>query len=136
MRTVLIFLAATAIPATPSVRLTNLSRPASNDFQVGDRFEVVISGPANSPVSLPESYDTAEGWQSYTTLSDSASVRTPRKYHEVFSSLIDSKNDTLKAPTAPVPSDTLRLLQKLSDSTSDESLKAEIARTEAYVQSQ
>lgn len=36
----------------PSARLTNTSRPGATDFQVGDRFEVVINGGANQPVSV------------------------------------------------------------------------------------
>ena len=53
-RALLIFVAL-AIPLAaqnPSARLTNTSRPGATDFQVGDRFEVVITGAANQPVSV------------------------------------------------------------------------------------
>src|SRR5207253_3916082 len=36
----------------PVVQLTNATRPASKDFQVGDRFEIVITGAAKQPVSV------------------------------------------------------------------------------------
>jgi len=51
----LLFLAVTTIPVlaqSPTVRLSNLSRPDSADFQVGDRFEIVITAAANQPVSV------------------------------------------------------------------------------------
>jgi hypothetical protein len=35
-----------------AVRITNASRPGSTDFQVGDRFEVVVMGAPNLPVSV------------------------------------------------------------------------------------
>jgi hypothetical protein len=51
----LLILVASAIPAlaqTPEVRLTNVSRPAGSDLQVGDRFEIVLAAAANQPVSV------------------------------------------------------------------------------------
>jgi hypothetical protein len=41
-----------AVAQNPIVQLTNATRPASKDFQIGDRFEVVITGTANQPVSV------------------------------------------------------------------------------------
>jgi hypothetical protein len=35
-----------------AVRITNASRPGSTDFQVGDRFEIVVTGAPNLPVSV------------------------------------------------------------------------------------
>jgi hypothetical protein len=35
-----------------AVKITNASRPGSTDFQVGDRFEVVVTGAPNLPVSV------------------------------------------------------------------------------------
>jgi hypothetical protein len=43
------------IPAaaqSPFVHLSNASRPLSRDFQIGDRFEIVITGAPNQPVSV------------------------------------------------------------------------------------
>jgi hypothetical protein len=53
-RALLIFVSF-AIPLaaqTPSARLTNQGRAGATDFQVGDRFEVVITGGPNQPVSV------------------------------------------------------------------------------------
>jgi hypothetical protein len=53
MRTLLI-LAIAAVPAIaqiPMARITNAARPFSADFQIGDRYEVVITGAAGQPVS-------------------------------------------------------------------------------------
>ena len=36
----------------PVAQLNNATRPASKDFQVGDRFEIVITGAAKQPVSV------------------------------------------------------------------------------------
>jgi hypothetical protein len=52
---VLLTLTLAAVPVfaqTPTVLLTNVTRPDSNDFQIGDRFEVVIASAANQPVSV------------------------------------------------------------------------------------
>src|ERR1700723_1376032 len=35
-----------------AVKITNLSRPGSTDFQVGDRFEIVVTGAPDLPVSV------------------------------------------------------------------------------------
>jgi hypothetical protein len=51
----LLFLAVTAIPVlaqSPTLRISNMSRAGSTDFQVGDRFEIVISAAPNQPVSV------------------------------------------------------------------------------------
>jgi len=51
----LVILAIVIIPAAaqgPLVRLINPTRPASRDFQIGDRFEILITGDANQPVSV------------------------------------------------------------------------------------
>jgi hypothetical protein len=52
---VLLVVALAVIPAaaqSPLVRLINATRPASRDFQIGDRFEILITGEANQPVSV------------------------------------------------------------------------------------
>jgi hypothetical protein len=53
MRIVLVLIAAALSVAaqSPAVQITNVSRPGSG-FKVGDRFEVVITGAANQPVSV------------------------------------------------------------------------------------
>jgi hypothetical protein len=62
---ILIILVAAVIPAlaqAPGVRLINISRPASRDFQIGDRFEVRISGAPNQPVSVRTTRQSAMDW--------------------------------------------------------------------------
>jgi hypothetical protein len=52
---ILFILAMAAIPAvaqSPIVRLINATHPASKNFQIGDRFELVIAGPPDQPVSV------------------------------------------------------------------------------------
>jgi hypothetical protein len=52
---VLLILTLAVIPAasqSPLVRLVNATRPAGRDFQIGDRFEILITGAANQPVSV------------------------------------------------------------------------------------
>lgn len=51
----LFFFAAGLIPAaahSPLVRLVNLTHPFSSEFQIGDRFEIQISGAPDQPVSV------------------------------------------------------------------------------------
>jgi hypothetical protein len=51
----LLVLAVAAMPAvaqSPLVRIVNATRPASRDFQIGDRFEILITAAANLPVSV------------------------------------------------------------------------------------
>src|ERR1051325_9094489 len=50
----LLILAVAVIPAVaqnPVVHLTNATHPASREFQVGDRFEILITGAANQSIS-------------------------------------------------------------------------------------
>jgi hypothetical protein len=52
---VLLIVALAVIPAAAQsalVRIVNTARPASRDFQIGDRFEILITGAANQPVSV------------------------------------------------------------------------------------
>jgi hypothetical protein len=44
------------------VQIINASRPASGDFQIGDRFEIVISGAANQPVSVRTTTQGRTDW--------------------------------------------------------------------------
>src|ERR1051325_6040742 len=51
----LLILAVAVIPAVaqnPVVHLTNATHPASREFQVGDRFEILITGAANQSISV------------------------------------------------------------------------------------
>jgi len=53
------------IPAAaqrPMVRVTNATRPATTDFQIGDRFEIVITGAADQPVSVRTTRDGRTDW--------------------------------------------------------------------------
>jgi hypothetical protein len=62
---ILLILGLAVIPAvaqTPAVQLTNTTRPASTDFQVGDHFEIVITGAANQPVSVRTTMGGRTDW--------------------------------------------------------------------------
>jgi hypothetical protein len=62
---VLIILAVAAIPAVaqrPVVQLTNATRPATTDFEIGDRFEIMITGPADQPVSVRTIMNGSTDW--------------------------------------------------------------------------
>jgi hypothetical protein len=52
---------APAIGQIPVLQLTNVTRPGS-DFQVGDRFAVVIAGAANQPVSVRTTMQGRTDW--------------------------------------------------------------------------
>ena len=61
----LLVLALAVIPAvaqSPLVRIVNATRPASKDFQIGDRFEILITGAANQPVSVRTAMQTRMDW--------------------------------------------------------------------------
>jgi hypothetical protein len=61
----LLVLALAVIPAvaqTPLVRLINATRPASRDFQIGDRFEILITGAANQPVNVRTTMNGRMDW--------------------------------------------------------------------------
>jgi hypothetical protein len=62
---VLFALLVIVIPAAarnPLVRLVNASHPASSVFQVGDRFEVLVTGAPNQPVSVRTTMNGRTGW--------------------------------------------------------------------------
>jgi hypothetical protein len=64
----------TVIPAlaqTPLVRLVNASHPASRDFQVGDRFEISITGAPNQPVSVRTTMHGRTDWGPVIATTDS-----------------------------------------------------------------
>jgi hypothetical protein len=64
MRVLVLFVLA-IIPAaaqSPLVNLLNASRPLSRDFQIGDRFEILITGAPNQPVSVRTSMHGRTDW--------------------------------------------------------------------------
>jgi hypothetical protein len=62
---ILLVLALAIVPLAaqgPVVRLINTSRPSSADFQIGDRFEIVITGAANQPISVRTTMQGRTDW--------------------------------------------------------------------------
>jgi hypothetical protein len=62
------------IPAaaqSPLVRLLNASRPISRDFQVGDRFEILVTGAPNQAVSVRTSMHGRTDWSPIIGSTDS-----------------------------------------------------------------
>ena len=62
---VLFALLVVVIPAAaqnPLVRLVNASHPASSVFQVGDRFEILLTGAPNQPVSVRTTMNGRTDW--------------------------------------------------------------------------
>ena len=58
-------LAMAAIPVVaqrPIVRLINVTHPAGKDFQIGDRFELVIAGAPDQPVSVRTTMQGRTDW--------------------------------------------------------------------------
>jgi hypothetical protein len=74
MRVPLLFVLA-IIPAaaqTPLVGLLNASRPLSRDFQIGDRFEILITGAPNQPVSVRTTMHGRTDWSPVIGSTDSS----------------------------------------------------------------
>lgn len=62
---ILLVLAVAGIPAmaqSPVVRLTNTTRPAASEFQIGDQYEVVIAAAAGQPVSVRTTMNGRRDW--------------------------------------------------------------------------
>ena len=62
---ILFAVAIAVIPAAaqnPLVRLLNASHPANTVFQVGDRFEVLITGAPNQPISVRTTMEGRTDW--------------------------------------------------------------------------
>ena len=51
-----------ALAQTPLVRLFNTSRPASRDFQIGDQFEILITGAPRQPISVRTAVNGSADW--------------------------------------------------------------------------
>jgi hypothetical protein len=54
--------AVSALAQTPLVRLVNMSRPASRDFQIGDQFQILITGAPKQPISVRSAVNTFTDW--------------------------------------------------------------------------
>jgi len=63
---ILLLWALSAIPvlAQTQVQLTNMSRPGSSDFKVGDYFQIMITGMPNQPVSVRTTLNGRTDWSS------------------------------------------------------------------------
>jgi len=62
---ILWLLALAVIPAAaqvPAVHVNNVTRPGSTDLQIGDRFEIVITGGPKQPVSVRTSREGRADW--------------------------------------------------------------------------
>ena len=59
---VLLMVAIPAAAQAPLVRLVNASHPASSVFQVGDRYEVLVTGAPNQPVSVRTTMNGLTDW--------------------------------------------------------------------------
>ncbi len=70
----LLILVLGVIPAaaqSPLVRLINVSRPVSRDFQIGERFEILITGAPNQPVSVRTTMHGRTDWGPIIASTDS-----------------------------------------------------------------
>jgi len=71
---VLLILVLAIVPAaaqTPLVFLTNVSRPSSPAFEIGDRFEIVITGAPSQPVSVRTTRQGRTDWSPVIGSTDS-----------------------------------------------------------------
>lgn len=62
---ILLVLMLAAVPVAAQkvvVQIRNVSRPASSDFQIGDKFEIVIHGPSDQPVSVRTTIQGRTDW--------------------------------------------------------------------------
>jgi len=59
-----------AVAQTPLVRLLNTSRPSSTDFEIGDCFEIVITGAPGQPVSVRTTRQGRTDWSPVIGLTD------------------------------------------------------------------
>jgi hypothetical protein len=59
---ILVVSAVSVLAQTPMVRLVNTSRPASRDFQIGDQFEILITGAPKQPISVRTTINGSTDW--------------------------------------------------------------------------
>jgi hypothetical protein len=73
MRALLIFMFGflPAAAQTPLVRLVNLSHPFSSEFQVGDRFQIRITGAPGQPISVRTVRQNRTDWSPVIAATDS-----------------------------------------------------------------
>jgi hypothetical protein len=63
MRLLLIVVACIPVFAqSPAVRISYTSRPGSTDYQIGDRFEILVTGAADEPVSVRTTMQGRTDW--------------------------------------------------------------------------
>ena len=64
MRILLVLMLAVipAVAQSPVVQLSNTTRPGSGDFLIGDRFEIVITGAPNQPISVRTTTKQGMDW--------------------------------------------------------------------------
>jgi hypothetical protein len=63
-----------AAAQSPLARLLNVSRPGSTDFQIGDRFEILISGAPSQPVSVRTTMHGRTDWSPIVGSTDSSGL--------------------------------------------------------------
>jgi hypothetical protein len=68
----LVLALSTAAAQSSLVRLRNLSRPMSGNFQIGDRFEILITGAPDQPVSVRMTMNGRTDWGPTIGSTDSA----------------------------------------------------------------
>ena len=59
---VFILAASPVVAQKAVVEIRNVSRPASREFQIGDKFEIVVHGPGDQPVSVRTSLQGRTDW--------------------------------------------------------------------------
>jgi hypothetical protein len=59
---VLVISTVSALAQTPLVRLVNTNHPASRDFQIGDGFEILITGAPMQPISVRTTTSGTTDW--------------------------------------------------------------------------
>jgi hypothetical protein len=61
-----------AAAQTPVVQITNTSRPGQTDYVIGERFQVVITGSPNQPVSVRTSRGSKTDWGPVIDITDAS----------------------------------------------------------------
>ncbi len=64
--------ATSAVAQNPLVRLINTTHPASRTFEVGDRFEILVTGAPGQPVSVRTTMENLTDWGPIIGSTDSA----------------------------------------------------------------
>jgi hypothetical protein len=69
---ILVMASVSALAQIPLVRLVNTSRPASRDFQIGDQFQIVITGAPKLPISVRTTINGSTDWGPVIASTDDA----------------------------------------------------------------